>query len=68
MKLMCIDYGFYPGLLTEGKFYECSHSFSFKGDMYYCIIDDKGGSFGYNAKHFKTIDEVRDNTIDKILK
>lgn len=53
--------------LTKGKIYYATEYYEYSDGTSYCIINDKGFKAAYSTKHFKTLDEIRDERIKKIL-
>ena len=62
MKIKCINDRRY---LTIGKIYDVIKEDRDDGD--YLIIDNDGGEWWYEKKLFKTLAEIRNDKIDKLL-
>ena len=65
MKVVCVDNE--RGCekhLTIGK----SYDLLYKDKYYYTIIDDHGNIGGYYKEYFKSLSEIRNKKIDKLLK
>ena len=64
MKVICIDNIPWVNKLTIGKTYEVININEY--DQYFMIDDDGYGTWG--SKRFKTLSEVRNEKIDRLLK
>jgi hypothetical protein len=64
MKIKCINNNGFKKSLTVSKTYEVIYIYN-DGD--YEIIDDKGNEFWYPKDYFKTLYEIRNEKIDKLL-
>ena len=63
MKVKCIENDGWNNFLTIGKFYEVTE----EDDAGYIIIDDYGGECWFPKECFKTLSELRNETINKLL-
>jgi hypothetical protein len=64
MKVKCINNKGYEYRLTIGKWYNVIRNHQYYG---FLIIDDKNYEFWFSKKYFKSLSEIRNNKIDKLL-
>ena len=64
MKVKCIENRGFRNL-TVGKMYDIIYDD--KNDFRYFIKDDINEKWGYPNKNFKTLSEIRNEIIDKLL-
>lgn len=75
MKVVCIDnskgayrnYEYKWNSLTVGKIYSVTKTITNALDVCYLIIDDDGDDLYYFSRHFKPLEEVRQEKLDQIL-
>ena len=63
MKVKCIDNRGFNEYITIGKTYDVIE----EDDMSYTIINDNGHGWWLNKQCFKTISEIRNEKINKLL-
>ena len=69
MKVQCISMGdyidYYIDYITIGKIYDVIEED--KEEDVYKIIDDDGDEDWYHKEHFKTLSEIRNEKIERLL-
>jgi len=75
MKIICIDSSISEGIdfgrasgLTFGKIYESLPYEGLTKETHYQLINDRGKLYNYLKTRFKTIDQVREEKLNNILK
>lgn len=64
MKVKCIYKGDYV-YLTIGKIYDITNYA--KDNCWYSVINDRGSEIWYEKELFKSLSEIRNDNIDKLL-
>ncbi len=75
MNIICIDSSSNGGLnfgkpsgLTVGKIYESLPYEGLTKETHYQLINDKGNIYNYLKARFKTLEQVREEKLNDILK
>ena len=63
MKVKCIENHNYLFNITIGKTYEVINIY----DNGYDIVNDEGGYWCYSKEYFRTLSEIRNEKINKLL-